>query len=428
MEYADIIQDSVDYVEEHLTAEITAGELARRAGFSLFHYYRIFQSVVGMPVLQYVQKRRLAHALYAISRGSRAVDAALAYGFDTHAGFYKAFQREYDCSPTQYAKRHAVQKPGRINVRQVRTMIQSNLKGLLKAWDLRGVVLSDKTFGENRVKSGNSCYVNGDLELRMAASPARMKAILQIAEALEAAGLSAARPVPTADGRAYVADGEHCFYLTKRQAGQLSSADLYRPRSEPLAHHIGEATGKLHRVLETLGDDVPCNDVDLYETVTDWAIPAARGMLKLPESFYVDYAARFGALHGACPRQVIHRDLNLSSFRFEGGLPVGFAAFELSERNTRLFDPCYAATSVLSENLETHGGDAWLPILHGILAGYDSVAELTQAEREAVPYVIFSIQLICVAYFGGQEKFAGLADTNRRMLEWLWGKREELGI
>jgi AraC-like DNA-binding protein len=31
-----------------------------------------------------------------------AIDVALSYGFETHAGFFKAFKREFSCSPTKY--------------------------------------------------------------------------------------------------------------------------------------------------------------------------------------------------------------------------------------------------------------------------------------------------------------------------------------
>ena len=42
-----MIQQSLDYIEENLQTEITAAELAEEAGFSMFHYYRVFQSATG---------------------------------------------------------------------------------------------------------------------------------------------------------------------------------------------------------------------------------------------------------------------------------------------------------------------------------------------------------------------------------------------
>ena len=97
-----IIQKSLDYIEDNLQTEIAAGELADMAGFSLFHYYRLFQQATGLPVMQYILRRRLLHGVYAISRGSTKVDAALNYGFDTYAGFYKAFCREFGCTPSAF--------------------------------------------------------------------------------------------------------------------------------------------------------------------------------------------------------------------------------------------------------------------------------------------------------------------------------------
>ena len=42
MDSRTIIQRSLDYIENNLQTEITAMELAEQAGFSLFHYYRLF--------------------------------------------------------------------------------------------------------------------------------------------------------------------------------------------------------------------------------------------------------------------------------------------------------------------------------------------------------------------------------------------------
>ena len=90
-----IIQKSIDYIEDNLKTDITAKELSEMAGFSLFHYYRLFQSAVGLPVMQYITRRRLLNALYDMHCGEKMVIVALNYGFETQAGFYKAFIREF---------------------------------------------------------------------------------------------------------------------------------------------------------------------------------------------------------------------------------------------------------------------------------------------------------------------------------------------
>lgn len=102
MENRAIIQKSLDYIEEHLQTDITASELAEMAGFSLFHYYRLFQQATGLPVMQYILRRRLLHGIYTIKEGCSKTDAALSFGFDTYAGFYKAFYREFSSTPAAF--------------------------------------------------------------------------------------------------------------------------------------------------------------------------------------------------------------------------------------------------------------------------------------------------------------------------------------
>ena len=94
-------------------------------------------------------------------------------------------------------------------------------------------------------------------------------------------------------------------------------------------------------------------------------------------------------------------------------------------RNVRIYDPCYAATAVLSE---TFGGDndKWIQIFRDMICGYDSVARLTESERKAIPYIILSNQLVCVAWFSEQDKYAEIFEINQRMTLWLIEKWEEL--
>ncbi len=51
---------------------------------------------------------------------------------------------------------------------------------------------------------------------------------------------------------------------------------------------------------------------------------------------------------------------------------------------------------------------------------------MSREERQALPYMVFSIQFICVAYFNRFDKFRRIAAANEKMLRWLWEKREEL--
>ena len=110
------IQQTLDYIEDNLKTEISPQELSALAGFSPCHYSHLFTKTVGMAPGQYVNSRRLCRAIYEIGKGKSVLDAALEYGYETHAGFYRAFYREYGCSPTAYLKRHRPAKPYRIRL------------------------------------------------------------------------------------------------------------------------------------------------------------------------------------------------------------------------------------------------------------------------------------------------------------------------
>lgn len=84
----------------------------------------------------------------------------------------------------------------------------------------------------------------------------------------------------------------------------------------------------------------------------------------------------------------------------------------------RIYDPCYAATAVLSETFDQNR-DRWLAVYRDILCGYDGVVHLTDAERAAVPYILLANQFVCVAWFAGQDKYAELFEVNKQMTMWL---------
>ena len=121
------------------------------------------------------------------------------------------------------------------------------------------------------------------------------------------------------------------------------------------------------------------------------------------------------------PQQLIHRDLNPSNIIIRGD-NWGVLDFDLSEKNVRIFDPCYAATAILSESFEADNTDKlnqWIMIYKNILYGYDEIVKLSDNEWKAAPYVVIANQLISTAWFSEQEKYGELYETNKKMTEWM---------
>ncbi len=419
------LQKSLDYIEENLQAEITAGELADMAGFSLFHYYRLFQQATGLPVMQYILRRRLLHGIYAISEGSTKVDAALRFGFDTYSGFYKAFCREFGSAPSEFLKSCRAKRPYRIDLTKEEHMIVTHKKvaQILKYWNLSTETIQDIYYEGTGNKNENACYVGENYVLKYTVNPGKLKNHIEVSKAIERVGLVSAVPVATTDGMDYIQDGELYFYLTKRLPGtQMVSGSFYDGDWTTNARFVGEILGQLHLALSKMDGFV--SDADLLETAKTWALPQAKQALGLPDEFCKEYLDTFAALYPKLPRHIIHRDPNPGNIICAED-QWGFIDFDLSERNARIYDPCYAATAVLSERFGKDD-EKWLEVYRNIICGYDSVAHLTEEERRAVPYVILANQFVCVAWFAGQERYAELFETNKQMTLWLISKFEEL--
>lgn len=425
MDKRDMMQTSLDYIEENLQTEISASELAEMAGFSLFHYYRLFQQATGLPVMQYILRRRLLHGIYAIKEGSAKTDAALRFGFDTYAGFYKAFCREFGSTPSEFVKSCRAKRPYRIDLTKEEHMTVTHKKAaqLLKCWSLEGETITDIYYDGTGNKNDSACYVGEGYVLKHTANLGKLKNHIEVSKAIERIGLMSAVPVLTADGQEYIQDGELYFYLTKRLKGQqVVSGSFYDGDAASNARFVGEILGQLHLALSKVENCV--SEADLWGTVRDWALPNAKQALGLTDVFCKEYLDIFSALYPKLPRQIIHRDPNPGNIiRSED--QWGFIDFDLSERNARIYDPCYAATAVLSECFGKADGK-WLDIYRNLIRGYDSVVHLTDDERKAIPYVILANQFVCVAWFAEQEKYAELFATNKRMTLWLLDSFEEM--
>lgn len=340
-----MIQRSLDYIEENLQTEITAQELAVMAHLSLFHYYRIFRQATGLPVMQYILRRRLLHGVYSISKGSTKIDGALRFGFDTYAGFYKAFCREFGSTPSEFLRSSRAKRPYRIDLMKEEHMTVTHKKAALtlQNWGLSDETITDIYYEGTGNKNENACCVGDDFVLKYTANLGKLKKHIEVSRALESIGLLTAVPVKTLDGQEYIQDGEVYFYLTRRLPGKQLVSHSF---GEGDTRFVGEIIGQLHLALCKIEDCV--SEADLLSTVRDWALPKTKAAMNLSESFCAEYLNTFSALYPKLPRQIIHRDPNPGNIICAEGR-WGFIDFELSERNVRIYDPCYAATAVLSE-------------------------------------------------------------------------------
>ncbi|MDR7870738.1 MAG: helix-turn-helix domain-containing protein [Tissierellaceae bacterium] len=434
----ELLQNSIDYIEENLKSEITVSEIAKYTGFSVYHFCRLFSSYIGMPVAACLTKRRLYHAIYSIQSGKKTIDVALEYGFNTYPGFYKAFKREFGCSPSKYLELNTAKKPIPMDlIKEAKFMLnQRQITQLLSNWDIENDLDINNTFtAGGTVKSNNAWSIGEKYIFKTGKNISGLKTHIAISRELEKSGMTSTTPIKTINGDDFIIEGDRYYILTNRIIGQfLSPEERYSQNRESIGKKYGEAIGKLHNILKKQDKNIEVNDSNLLKTVLDWALPKTKITMEqwgcpLPDEFYENYINNFPEIYNDLPRHIIHRDANPSNIMFYDGEVSGFLEFEICERNVRIFDPCYCATGILSEASEIEDDfEKWPEILRGIIKGYDKVASLTDSEKEAIPYIIYSIQMIFIAWLLGNESYKNLAMRNREMLVWIWNNRYKIII
>lgn len=98
------LNQAMDYIEEHLTEEVSFDELAKKTGISVYHFKRTFSFVAGMSLAEYIKKRRLAEANLALLAGEKVTDVAFKYGYQSIEGFSRAFRDWSGQAPSEVMK------------------------------------------------------------------------------------------------------------------------------------------------------------------------------------------------------------------------------------------------------------------------------------------------------------------------------------
>ncbi|MDE7269835.1 MAG: AraC family transcriptional regulator, partial [Acetatifactor sp.] len=101
MEWVEGLNKSMNYIEEHLTDEIDYEQLGRIAGCSTYHFQRMFTYMAGVPLAEYIRRRKMSLAAVDIQGGEeKIIDIAEKYGYQSPTAFNRAFQSIHGIAPS----------------------------------------------------------------------------------------------------------------------------------------------------------------------------------------------------------------------------------------------------------------------------------------------------------------------------------------
>ncbi|MFF2655832.1 GyrI-like domain-containing protein [Kitasatospora sp. NPDC058032] len=105
----DRLNEAMEYIEAHLDQEVDTAELARIAVTSEYHFRRLFSALAGMPLSEYLRRRRLTLAGAEVLAGERTLlDVAVRHGYGSGEAFARAFRAMHGVGPGEARRSGAV--------------------------------------------------------------------------------------------------------------------------------------------------------------------------------------------------------------------------------------------------------------------------------------------------------------------------------
>ncbi|MBO4399156.1 MAG: helix-turn-helix transcriptional regulator [Lachnospiraceae bacterium] len=102
-EYVEKLNNVITYINTNYAEEITLEKAAALAGFSKFHFSRLFRQFTGQSYYNYLNARRVKAAEALLLNPHLSVtDVAMQSGFTSIATFNRVFRQAKDCTPSEY--------------------------------------------------------------------------------------------------------------------------------------------------------------------------------------------------------------------------------------------------------------------------------------------------------------------------------------
>jgi AraC family transcriptional regulator len=91
----------VELIEEHLTEEIDVAGLTSDLGTTEYHVRRMFSSLAGMPLSEYIRRRRMTVAAADVLGDRDLLGTAVRFGYGSTEAFNRAFRAVHGISPSE---------------------------------------------------------------------------------------------------------------------------------------------------------------------------------------------------------------------------------------------------------------------------------------------------------------------------------------
>lgn len=173
MEWVKAISTAIEYIENNITEDISAEDIARQVNISSFYFQKGFSLLCGYTITEYIRSRRLALAAGELINGAKVMDTAIKYCYDSPDSFAKAFYRFHGVAPSVVQKNSTMIKAFaplkiKLSLEGGHTMDYRIVKkesfivmGTMKKFTYENANTDIPKFWQEHYKNGNGKYVCG---------------------------------------------------------------------------------------------------------------------------------------------------------------------------------------------------------------------------------------------------------------------------
>ncbi|MEX3021660.1 helix-turn-helix domain-containing protein [Kluyvera sp. STS39-E] len=103
--HVEIITDILTWIDINICVPLKINDVAEKAGYSKWHFQRIFHRVTQRTLANYIRDRKLELAAWDLSNTNDDISyISYKYGFDSQQSFTRTFSRKYNIPPSAYRK------------------------------------------------------------------------------------------------------------------------------------------------------------------------------------------------------------------------------------------------------------------------------------------------------------------------------------
>lgn len=102
-DYIQSVYKVIFYIEKNYNEDLTLEELSKVASFSKYHFHRIFKSIIGENLSDYIRRVRLSSTTLKFKTNQKITQIAMDSGYETNASFTKAFKKHFGITPKEFS-------------------------------------------------------------------------------------------------------------------------------------------------------------------------------------------------------------------------------------------------------------------------------------------------------------------------------------